>query len=493
MTGAVNKTTDEARQERENIARFIAERTTSFLRQEKLLDENGPRVAFVVWPDPQRAILVFHPEIELPSDFGRRLAAYLRRRVLTLTTSTPTNIFTFAQISYEPYNPIPDRVELDLASRPQGHLMLPLGVGHRGPIWLSLLEMDSVLIGGTRRMGKTTLLHAWILALVVHEPSTSVRLILYDGKNGLEFGRYAGLRHVDTVALTGEELAATLGRLQVEMAERAKLLSAHGARSIAELPSDIRPPYLVLIVDELAYALETPGVDEGLRDLISRGGAFGIHAILATQRPESNIVSGILKCNMGTRFALPVPDSASSRVILGQGGADKLPKYPGRVLFIWRGRRVEAQSPAVPTTLLDEILSRLRHGSAPLSPPQALEDWQRRLVEIAMKPPFNGRFGPIRELAKAAGVPRDRVDQLARAWEAQGLLGPVEYLPGGRKLPRLILPLLLRLAGITDLASAGYGGDGRDREESERQLAYPPGQEEMVCALHAAEGGDGRH
>ncbi len=443
---------------RENIARFIADRTAGFLRRENLLD--GQRVAFVVWPHPERLILAFHPDLNLPPDLDRRLAAHLRRRVLALRTDA----LLFLQISYEPYTPIPDRVDLDLSARPAGRLMVPLGVGHRGPIWLSLVEMDSVLIGGTRRMGKTNLLHAWILALVVGESPNHVRLALYDGKDGLEFGRFSGLRHVESVARTGEDLAGILGRLRGELAERARLLSERGARSIAELPADVRPPYLVLVVDELARALETPGVDEGLRSIVARGGAFGVLPVLATQRPESSVVAGFLKCNLATRIALPVPDHADSRVVLGRSGAEKLPKIPGRILFVWRGRLVEAQAPDVPTALLDEILSRLRRGDAPLQPPQALEDWQRRLVINAMKPPFNGRFGPVRELAQAAGVPRDRVDQLARAWEAQGLLGPVEYLPGGRKLPRRILPPLLALAGVggPDLAISGYGGDGTD-------------------------------
>jgi len=446
-----------------NLTRFVAERTASFMRQEQLLPEGLRGPAFVAWPAPERAILIFSPELtdKLPPDFSRRLATYLHRRVVTLADS-----FVFVQVSYEPHHPLPDRVELDLTSRPDGPLMVPLGVGHRGPIWLSLLEMDSVLIGGTRRLGKTNLLHSWILALVTGEPISRVRLVLHDGKDGLEFGRYAGLRHVE-VAQTGKDLAEALGRMRAELASRADLMSRHGARSVAELPAGTRPPYIVLVVDELAAALETPGVEEGLRDLVARGGAYGVLPVLATQRPESQVVAGFLKCNLATRIALPVPDVADSRVILGRGGAEKLPKVPGRILFVWKGRRVEAQTFHVPTALLDEILSRLRAGEAPLCPPPALEPWQRRLVEVAMKPPFAGRFGPVRELAQAAGVPRDRVEQLARAWEMQGLLGPVEFADGGRKLSRRILPPLLALAGVSgpDLAGGGFGGFGPDLGE----------------------------
>lgn len=294
-------------------------------------------------------------------------------------------------------------------------------------------------------MGKTTLLHAWILALVTGESPERVRLILYDGKDGIEFGRYAGLRHVEALAHSGAELAGILGHLRGELVQRSRSLRQHGVRNVAELPVDARPPYLVLVMDELASALETPGVDEALRDLVARGGAFGVLPVLATQRPESAAVSGFLKCNLATRIALPVPDVADSRVILGRAGAEKLPKVPGRILFVWRGRLVEAQSPDTPTDMIEDILGRQRQGQAPLTLPLALADWERRLVEIAVRE-FDGAF-PYREIAGAAGVSHRQVEALARAWEMQGLLTPAQYA-GGRKLPRRVTERLRALAVV---------------------------------------------
>lgn len=305
--------------QRSALARLLAERTLAFLRREDVLDterRRGP--AFVVWPNPTRAVLIFDPlivndaQVSRP-DFARRLAEHLHRRAVVSNGS-----YLFIQIAYTPglthlESSLPERVLLDLTTRPGGRLMLPLGVGRRGPLWLSLPDMDSVLVGGTRRMGKTTLLHAWILALVTGESPERVRLILYDGKDGIEFGRYAGLRHVEALAHSGAELAGILGHLRGELVQRSRSLRQHGVRNVAELPVDARPPYLVLVMDELASALETPGVDEALRDLVARGGAFGVLPVLATQRPESAAVSGFLKCNLATRIALPVPDVADSR------------------------------------------------------------------------------------------------------------------------------------------------------------------------------------
>ena len=125
------------------------------------------------------------------------------------------------------------------------------------------------------------------------------------------------MRHVIIVG----DLTQALGDLRRELLQRGQLLQQHRVRSVTELPAEVRPPYLVLVVDELASALETEGVEEALRDLVARGGAYGILPVLATQRPESAVVSGFF--NLATRIALPVPDQADSRVILGRG--EKLP------------------------------------------------------------------------------------------------------------------------------------------------------------------------
>ncbi len=440
-------------QYRINAARLVADRALTFLQREdalRLERRRGP--AFVVWPNPTRAILIFDPlivngaKVSKP-DFAQRLAEHLHRRAVVSNGS-----YLFIQVAYTPglahLEPaaLPDRVPLDLTTRPSGRLMLPLGISHRGPLWLSLLDMDSVLIGGTRRMGKTTLLHTWLLALVTGKPAERVRLILFDGKDGIEFGRYTGLRHVETVARSGAELANVLGNLRGELSQRSRLLRQNNVRNVAELPVDVRPPYLVLVVDELASALETVGVDAALRDLVSRGGAYGILPVLATQRPESAVVSGFLKCNLATRISLPVPDLADSKVILGRAGAEKLPRIQGRILFVWEGRRVEAQAFDAPTAMIEDVLGRLRQGQAPLKPPLALEDWEKRLVEIALREPFCGAF-PYQEIARAAGVSHRQVEALARRWELEGLLTPAHY-EGGRKFPRRMTEQLRALAVV---------------------------------------------
>ncbi|HDQ71437.1 MAG TPA: DNA translocase FtsK [Chloroflexi bacterium] len=426
------------------LAHHLTRRTLATMEHRKALKPNLDGVVCVAWPHPKRLVMVFHPQAvdekraikpNFYVDLRDDLRETLGRRVVVSNGNA-----LYVQVGYEPSDStlsgLPDRIDLDLSDGPSGDLMVPLGVTRRGPRWLSLCEMDSILIGGTRRMGKTMLLHAWILALAAGESPAKVRLYLADGKGGNEFRYYANLPHVEETAGSGEELMALLGNLRQELARRTDLLNRHEARNIQGLPADVRPPYLVLIVDELAINLDTEGVEEALHALVARGGAYGVLPVLATQRPDSSMVAGFLKGNLSTRISLPVPTNSDSRVILGRSGAEKLPKKKGRILFEWEGRMVQAQSYFVSDDVIKNVCQRLGRGEAPLDPPLSLKPWEKRLVRIAVAEGFAPYF-PLKELAEASNVSYRQLLRLGRRWEMQGLLTPPSYEEGtGRKLAR---------------------------------------------------------
>jgi hypothetical protein len=441
------------------MANMLAQRIHVAVDKKKLFVPNPGGAYFITVPGPDRAICVFHPQgvTDVEQVLSDRFQAYLSER-LDRRVEISAGAYLYVQVAYEPRRSIrqlPDYVALDLTQRPGGRLMVPVAITKRGPLWLSLLDMDAVIIGGTRRFGKTTWLHGLILSLVTAESSHRVKLYLYDGKDGLEFNRYASVRHV-TYLESGEDLAKALGDLRVELEERSQLMKENKVREIGSLPAAVRPPYIVLVIDELKEALEGgEGIAEVLADLISRGGAYGVHPVLATQRPDSSTVAGFLKCNCPTRISLPVPTAADSITILGRGGAEKIAKKRGRILFEWGGRMVEGQSFHVPVEMIEDIVSRLHAGQAPLKPPLSLEDWQKDLVRIAMRgtrpngEPFGGRFGPNEDLAQVSGVSRRQIERLGPVWEQQGLLGSVEYEEGtGHKLSRPVRDRLLQLAGL---------------------------------------------
>ena len=379
-------------------AKIIVDVVLRLLENQNLLIPG--RVAFYVWLRGKRVILIFDPlalrkpETIVSALFVHRLITALGGRRVIATNSRGI----FLQIAYAllPVTKLISSI-LDLSSQPSP-LHLPIGQTKRGPLWLSIVEMDSVLIGGTRRMGKTNLIHTWILALL---QGNFARLVLWDGKDGVEFGRYAEKDN----ALVVNDLAVGIQHLVEEMGHRKLLfqkaavnsLPAYNAKRKAKLPP------LILFVDEAALIPDE--LQSALSHLIAVGGAYGIHPIIATQRPDAQAVQGMLKANLSTRIALPVPSHHDSQVILGRSGAEKLPKQKGRLLLVWNARLIEAQAYLAP---LDEAPQRPR-------PQSLLGSRELRLIEAAIAE--DGWFR-VRELANQIGESRDWVNDLAKRWES---------------------------------------------------------------------------
>jgi hypothetical protein len=159
-----------------------------------------------------------------------------------------------------------------------------------------------------------------------------------------------------------------------------------------------------------------------------------VHPILATQKPDADAVQSLTKTNLSTRIALPVPSVYDSRVILGQTGAEKLPKTKGRLLLTWEARLVEAQ-----TFLVD--LPDPEPAGAPLQP-QMLSAAERRVAEAAIDE-LEGWFNIVR-LTEITGESKDRINALARRWELMGFLTEVLRNDQGHLLGRKVTESLIQ-------------------------------------------------
>ena len=427
-------------------ARHIADRAWRFLVRRGLVDSPDrlpTRPLFYVLPRRERAILAFDllalksvDRLLSPRTLHHLSTALGGRRVVAMNSRG-----VFLQIAYWPTPSAPPASHpLDLNRQPSP-LHVPIGTTKRGPLWLSLPEMDSVLIGGSRRMGKTRLLHGWIQALLHGGEAT---LILWDGKGGVEFGRYAGRFGVVVDVSDGRD---GLERAFAEMSRRADLLRQAGDPSLAEYvrrTGDHLSP-IVLILDEVAFLPEE--AQAVLVDLVAKGGAFGVYPVLATQRPDAQAVKALVRANLSTRIAFPVPSVHDSMVILGRPGAEKLPKRKGRMLLVWEGRLVEAQAFRVSLPDAEAVRTQV---------PVLLTKRERRLVETAVR--LGGWF-KIRQVAEAAGESRDWVNKVARRWEAMGYLTPVQVNERGHRLGRRVTEALLR--------AAGFGGQADEADEAD--------------------------
>jgi len=215
-----------------------------------------------------------------------------------------------------------------------GTLSLPIGVDvHGEAIGLDLAEAPHLLIAGATGSGKSVLLHTLITALTKQMGPEELRMILIDPKR-VELSAFDESRHLlGPIVYEQEDAFRYLTELTEEMERRYKILKKAGKRNIAEFneskrKESLKMPYIVLVIDEFADFMLRRKTGALMESLIVRlaqmARAAGIHLIIATQRPSTDVISGLIKANFPTRIALTTASPVDSEVILGKRGAEKL-------------------------------------------------------------------------------------------------------------------------------------------------------------------------
>lgn len=221
-----------------------------------------------------------------------------------------------------------------------GPLEFALGRDSEGqPMVADLAKMPHLLIAGTTGSGKSVVISSILMSLLMRTFPEDVRLIMVDPKR-VEFAPYDGLPHLYVPVVTEPKQAASALQWAVsEMERRLKVFERVGVRKIStfnekqaagEFEKYDNPPqklpYLVIVIDELSDLMMVAGkdVEASIVRIAQLGRAAGIHMIVATQRPSSNVVTGLIKVNITNRIGLTVATGIDSRVILDQTGAEKL-------------------------------------------------------------------------------------------------------------------------------------------------------------------------
>lgn len=189
-----------------------------------------------------------------------------------------------------------------------------------------LAAAPHLLVGGTTGSGKSICLHAIIISLISKFTSSELKLILIDPKR-VEMAPYVSLPHVSDGVLTDVvDTIAVLNKLLNEMQQREAALANVGARDIDDPRAyRLNIPRIVVIVEELADLLmQSGGIEDPLIRLAQKARATGIHLVLATQRPDANTFSGLLRSNVPSRIALTVQKGSESKIIIDESGAEKL-------------------------------------------------------------------------------------------------------------------------------------------------------------------------
>ncbi|HEY4718628.1 MAG TPA: DNA translocase FtsK [Anaerolineales bacterium] len=213
-------------------------------------------------------------------------------------------------------------------------LALALGRDVSGaPIAADLARMPHLLVAGTTGSGKSVLISAIAICLVMNSSPQDLRLILLDPKM-VELVRFNGLPHLlGKVETELERITAVLRWLVAEMQRRYKLLEKERARDLdsynqktARRVDGEHLPRIVVLVDELSDLMMSTAehTESTLVRLAQMARAVGIHLVVATQRPSTDVVTGLIKANFPARISFAVASSVDSRVILDTGGAETL-------------------------------------------------------------------------------------------------------------------------------------------------------------------------
>lgn len=413
-------------------------------------------------------------EMEIPPDVMiNKITKYKDNLALNLRVSTVRMVTSAGKstIGVEVPNHTRDMVcfrellENEEFEQARKKMELPMAFGKDAlgkPVVRDLADMPHLLVGGATGQGKSVFENVMLASLLMSRTPYDLRLVMVDPKQ-VEFTPYHDTPHLLSQVIDDSRKAVSVFEWVVEeMERRYTLLKNAGVRKLTEYnelsdrqlekrmkeagvdPDDVpnHMPYIVCIVDELAdmmlVASDTK-VDELIARIAAKARAAGIHLILVTQSPRSDVLTGLIKANIPARVSLRVNTGTESRIVLDQTGAEDL-LGKGDLLMVVPGepKALRAQSAFIADDELDRVLNRLREQMKPnfvINPNNLAEpgqggqgggskidldsDFERAVDEVLAA----GR-GSASFLRTAMGLGHTRATRIVIQMEKTGILGP---------------------------------------------------------------------
>jgi S-DNA-T family DNA segregation ATPase FtsK/SpoIIIE len=361
-----------------------------------------------------------------------------------------------------------DVIESERFAAERSLLALALGKDiHGEPVVQNLQSMPHLLIAGTTGSGKSVGINTIITSLLFKATPAQVKLILIDPKM-VELEIYRDIPHLLTPIVTEPKKASNALKWAVaQMEERYQLLSKVGnvrnidqynravedKQTVAEVKArlgdeaedlELAPlPYIVLIIDELADLMMTApkDVEESIARIAQKARAVGIHLVVATQRPSTDVLTGVIKANLPSRIAFKVATKIDSRVVLDGNGAEKL-LGSGDMLYLGPGtsrlHRVHGAFISVQETAA--LVKFLKKQARPVFDEEVTKDREEEariagagngrgddsdpLYDEAARLVVKERMASISFLQRRMGVGFSRAGKLIDMMDKDGLLGP---------------------------------------------------------------------
>ncbi len=388
---------------------------------------------------------------------------------------------------------------LQLAGSKPSDMAIPLFLGKdsAGEALVSdLAEMPHLLIAGTTGSGKSVCINSIIAGILLTKRPDEVKMILIDPKM-VEMAGFNTIPHLMSPIVTETNRAVQiLGWATEKMDERYSLLAEANVKNISEYndlgdeeiiarfkPSDAdeeskipkKLPYIVIVIDELADLMMTAAkeIENYIVRLAQKSRAVGIHIVLATQRPQATVVTGLIKSNMPTRIGFRVAARMDSRIILDQNGAETL-LGEGDMLFLKPGTSelVRAQGTFVDETEVHRIVKYLKEIAEPQFHPELAQlnrvdvSEMRRdeLFDEAVRIVLETKRGSVSLLQRRLSIGYARASRIIEMMAASGILG--EYKGSQAREVMMTLKDYEKLRERTGVSgrSGGVSGAGDSSE-----------------------------
>ena len=329
-----------------------------------------------------------------------------------------------------------------------------------------LKSMPHLLIAGSTGSGKSVCINSLICSILYHATPEEVKFILIDPKV-VELSNYNGISHLLIPVVTEpKKAAAALNWAVAEMNERYKKFAESGVRDLASYNEKVKAagendkfmPQIVIIIDELAdLMIAAPSqVEESINRLAALARAAGMHLVVATQRPSVDVITGVIKANIGSRIAFAVSSQFDSRTILDMAGAEKL-VGKGDMLFAPMGQKptrvqgcfisdaevhgiidfLKNQAEGKTEYSQDVIHSIERANSGTNEQEEEVDELLSDAIELVVQ----AEQASVSMLQRRFRIGYNRAARLVDMMEARGIIGPAD---GSR--PRKVLIDMMDLA-----------------------------------------------